>query len=73
MIGWYGTFAILGAYALVSFGVVAGDGAVFQILNLSGGLSMVVLMVSKKVWQSAALNAVWAVIGIVALARLFTR
>ena len=70
-IGWYGTAAILSAYALVSFSVISGDGLPFQILNLTGALAIIVLAVYKKVRQSVVLNVVWSVVAIVAIINLF--
>ncbi|HWB38674.1 MAG TPA: hypothetical protein VG604_00335 [Candidatus Saccharimonadales bacterium] len=68
--GWYGTAAIVGAYALVSFKVIAADGAIYQLLNLTGALGIIAISLKKKVRQSAVLNAFWAIIAIAALLRL---
>jgi hypothetical protein len=42
VLGWVGAVALLGAYALVSRGRVAGDGATFQVLNLVGAVGLLV-------------------------------
>jgi hypothetical protein len=42
VLGWVGALALLGAYALVSRGRVAGDGATFQVLNLVGAVGLLV-------------------------------
>lgn len=67
--GWYGTAAILLAYGLVSFEVVSAHGAVFQLLNLTGAIGIIVISVRKNVKQSVVLNVIWAVVAIVALMR----
>jgi hypothetical protein len=70
IVGWYGTFAILGAYALVSFNAIPADGSIYQILNLTGAVGIIVISIIKKVRQSVVLNMFWAVIAIIALIRL---
>ncbi len=68
--GWYGVAALIGAYALVSFGVVTSDSLLFQILNITGAVGIVVDALAQKNWQPAVLNIVWAVIGLVALIKI---
>jgi len=66
--GWYGAGAIVLAYALVSFKAVPSDGVVYQLLNLTGAIGIIVISAIKGVRQSVALNIVWLVIAAVALA-----
>jgi hypothetical protein len=68
--GWYGAAAIVLAYALVSFGVLSSEGVPFQVLNLTGAVGLVVISLAKKARQPAYLNMFWAVIALVALARI---
>lgn len=68
--GWYGMGAILLAYALASFEVIAANGIVFQLLNLTGALGVIVISVRKRVKQSALLNIFWAVVATAALLRI---
>lgn len=70
-IGWYGAVAIVGAYALTSFGVVSPQTALYQALNATGALGIVYISFKKEAYQPGALNVIWAVIAIVALIRLF--
>lgn len=70
-IGWYGTAAIIGAYALLSSGVIA-QGILYQALNLTGGIGIVVVSAAKRAYQPMILNIVWSVIGAIALIRLVT-
>lgn len=65
--GWYGAIAILAAYALVSFGVIADDSLVFQLLNLTGALGVITISVYKRVAQSVALNVVWGTVAVIAI------
>lgn len=72
ILGWYGTLAILGAYALVSFNFIKSSEPIYQILNGTGSIGIIAVSYSKKVYQSVALNGVWTVIAIVALIQIFS-
>ncbi len=69
--GWYGALALIAAYALVSFSVIAGDGVTFQLLNLTGAMGIIVIASYKKVRQSVVLNIFWGIVALVALVRIF--
>lgn len=73
VIGWYGMVAVLGAYALVSFGTIKSDSIIYQLLNLTGALGVAVISIRQKAKQPAALNLVWAVVAFVALVSIFVR
>ena len=68
--GWYGTIAILLAYSLVSFGIVSSDSTVFQLLNLTGAIGIIIIALNKKVMQSVILNLFWAVVALIALVNI---
>jgi hypothetical protein len=70
LIGWYGVLAILAAYVLVTFNLVAAKSYWYQLLNLTGALGLIIEAFSKKDVQPVALNAVWAVVAIIGLAQL---
>ena len=65
--GWYGAAAILLAYALNSFNVLNSDDLAYQLLNLTGAMGIVAISYAKGVKQPAALNAVWAIIALIAI------
>lgn len=69
--GWYGMLALIVAYFLVSFGWIDGQGLIFQIINLTGGVGLLIVAASKGVLQSVILNFFWAIIGVIAIARIF--
>ena len=69
--GWYGILALIVAYFLVSFGWIDGQGLIFQIINLTGGVGLLIVAASKGVLQSVILNFFWAIIGVIAIARIF--
>ena len=43
----------------------------FQLLNFTGGVALVIFAISKKAMQLAILNTFWALIGATAIIRLF--
>jgi len=68
-VGWYGVAAILGAYAAVSFEFVSAQGVIFQLVNASGALGIIIEAHAKKDMQPVVLNAVWLIIALVSLLR----
>lgn len=68
--GWYGMVALIVAYFLVSFGIINGEGLIFQLMNLTGGIGLLIVAASKGVLQSVILNFFWAAIGLIAIVRL---
>ena len=65
--GWYGMIAILIAYGLGSFNIIDVDSLIYQILNISGSIGLIIIAVSKNVIQSVILNSIWALIGLIAI------
>lgn len=68
--GWYGVLAILGAYTLITFDVIAAKSYTYQLLNLTGALGIMVEAASKKDIQPVVLNIVWVGIALVAIGQL---
>lgn len=69
VVGWAGALAILLAYVLVSSRKMDGGSWVYQMLNLFGGAFLVLNTAWYGAYPSTALNFVWVVIAVVALAR----
>lgn len=69
-VGWAGAAALLLAYGLVSLGRLNGRSIRFQLLNLFGAVGLLANGVYHDAWPSAALNAVWFVIGVTTLMRI---
>ena len=69
--GWYGVVAILVAYALVSFNYIGAQSFLFQILNLSGSAGIAVDALKNKDRPAAVLNIIYALIGVIAIIRIF--
>lgn len=68
--GWYGTVAILLAYALVSFSVLAPTDIWYQVLNGTGAIGIVAVSLYKKAYQPGVLNIIWAIIAVVAITQI---
>ena len=67
IIGWYGTVAIVSAYALLSFGAMASNSIIYQLLNATGALGILYISFKKKAYQPGILNIIWTVIAIAAI------
>jgi hypothetical protein len=70
--GWYGIVAIIGSYALISFGQLSADSYIYQLLNGTGALGIAIVSYRKKVLQSAVLNAIWTLIAVIAIIRILS-
>ena len=70
ILGWYGAIAILVAYALVSFSLVTPTSLVYQLLNLTGGVGIVVNSFKHMAYPSGILNIIWAVVAGVAILKV---
>jgi hypothetical protein len=69
-LGWYGVIAIVGAYTLLSLGILPSTSLTFQMLNLTGAIGIVVDAIDDKDMQPAVLNIIWAVIALVAIVKI---
>ncbi|MBN2421668.1 hypothetical protein JXB41_00450 [Candidatus Woesearchaeota archaeon] len=67
VIGWYGAFAILIAYALNTLLIVTADSLVYQLLNLTGSFGLLAIAFVKKVYQSVLINGIWILIAVIGL------
>lgn len=70
LVGWYGVVAILAAYMLLSFGFIASNSLIYQILNGTGALGIVLDALKDKNYQPAVLNTIWALVAIFALFKI---
>jgi hypothetical protein len=68
--GWYGTIAIVLAYALISFSILQSTDIIYQLLNGTGALGIILVSFYKKAYQPGVLNIVWAIIAIIAIANI---
>jgi hypothetical protein len=73
VLGWAGAVLILVAYALLTTGRWQAEQLRYQAANAIGAGALLVWAVSISAWQSALLNAVWAVVGVYGVVRLGRR
>jgi hypothetical protein len=71
--GWLGALGTVTAYALLTFGKLTSTSATFQSLNIAGAALLCVSATVGQAWPSAAVNAVWIVIGLQAVVPLVKR
>jgi len=69
-VGWYGTFAILLAYILVSFGFVSGKSLVYQLIVLSGCVGLIIISIVKNVKQTVLINLIMGGVSLLAIANI---
>ncbi len=70
LLGWYGAAAIITAYVLVSFSIMNSSSLAFQLLNLTGAIGILAISLAKKVYQTAAINIIWAIVAAAAIVRM---
>ena len=67
VVGWIGAVLILGGYALLTAGKVGPKSIAYQAMNVVGALGFIVNSGWNGAIPSAALNVVWAGIGLAAI------
>ena len=68
--GWIAALLILVAYALLSAGKLTAKDRAYQWMNVAGALGFIVNSGWNGAVPSAALNVIWAGIGLTALWRI---
>lgn len=69
-IGWIGSIEILAAFGLNSFQKIKSNSLVFQLLNLSGGIFLIINSIAHEAYPFTFINSVWVVISITALTKM---
>lgn len=70
LLGWIGVGLILLAYAGISFNQLQPQSWLYQIMNLSGSVFIIVSSLQKRDYQPVVLNVAWALIAIIGLLSL---
>ena len=73
VIGWVAAIAILAAYALLTAGKLRANDRAYQWLNVAGAAGFIVNSGWNGAIPAAALNVIWAGIGLAALWRIARR
>jgi hypothetical protein len=70
IVGWIGAACLVGAYALVSTKMLEGDSMAYQLLNLLGGVLVIVNSLHYGAYPSVGVNVVWIGIALFAIFRM---
>jgi len=70
ILGWYGVITVVGAYALLSLNILSNNSLLFQGLNLTGAIGIMVDAIQDKNTQPAVLNIIWAIIALIAIVKI---
>lgn len=71
--GWIGSVAVIAAYALNSLQKIKSDSLLFQVLNLTGAILLIVNSLFKEAYPFTFINTVWAAIALVAIFRILSK
>ncbi|MDR6805260.1 putative membrane protein [Dyadobacter sp. BE34] len=72
-LGWLGVVAYVLAYLLLTIGVLKPNGYPFHILNMTGAATLIVYSLEYGDKPNVAVNVIWLMIGIGAVARRLAR
>jgi len=70
IIGWIGAVEVIIAYAFNSNGKLRSDSPVFQLLNLTGAIFLILNTWYNESYPSMVINIIWTGIAISALIRI---
>ena len=73
ILGWIGSIEVVAAYALNSSQKIRSDSLTFQTLNLTGAIFLIINSLYKEAYPFTFINTVWAVIALVAIARIIRK
>ncbi len=71
VIGWVGSVIVIVAYGLNSYQKLRSDSMVFYLLNLTGGILLIIYSFYKDAFANTFINVVWVIIAVIAIARFF--
>ncbi|MFM7858057.1 MAG: hypothetical protein ACKO96_40610 [Flammeovirgaceae bacterium] len=65
--GWLGSLLVIGAYALNSYQKIRSLSIGFQLMNLVGGVLLIVNSIYKEAYPFTFINSVWVVIAVTSI------
>jgi hypothetical protein len=66
-LGWIGSILVIGAYALNSYQKMKSDSLPFQLMNLIGGIFLIINSLYKEAYPFTFINSVWVVIAVTSI------
>lgn len=73
ILGWVGSLEVVAAYGLNSYQKIKSDSKTFYLLNLTGGIFLIIYSVYKAAYANTFINVVWVIIAIPALFKAFQK
>lgn len=73
ILGWMGSVFILAAYALNSYQKLRSDSIPFYMLNIAGGILLIVYSVSKEAYANTFINVIWIAVAVPAIVKVIRR
>lgn len=70
IIGWVGSIEVIAAYGLNSYQRIRSDSFIFQFLNLTGAIFLIVNTIYYGAYPSTFINIIWVVIAVPALFKI---
>ncbi|MFN3404080.1 MAG: CBU_0592 family membrane protein [Cytophagaceae bacterium] len=64
ILGWIGAIEVLAAYFLVSFKKIDSTSFIYQFLNATGAVFLILLTVYQEAYPSAFVNVIWVGIAV---------
>jgi hypothetical protein len=68
--GWVGSLFILGAYALLSFGLISSESAMYHGIFFIGSTGLAVVTYIHKAFQSFTVNVTFSLLALIAFIRV---
>ena len=62
ILGWIGAIEVIVAYVLVSSSKMTGESVIYQLLNLTGAILLIIQTLYKQAYPSAFVNIIWTII-----------
>ena len=72
-LGWIGSLLVIGAYGLNSYQKIKSDSLIFQLMNLAGGILLIINSMYKEAYPFTFINTVWVLIAIPAISRIINK
>jgi hypothetical protein len=67
IVGWVGSVLILAAYGLNSYQKIKSDSLGYYLLNLSGGICLIIYSIQKEAFANTFINVIWVLVAIPAI------
>jgi hypothetical protein len=67
VIGWIGSLCVILAYGLNSYQKLRSDSLLFYVLNVVGGIFLIIYSNYKEAYANTFINVVWVIIAIPAI------